>query len=53
METLMNAIVKTEYLKHQDQQVKLLVALVRYQELLPLNKCSNLHNYGLFFSLCY
>ncbi|KAM0029440.1 hypothetical protein Hdeb2414_s0018g00525811 [Helianthus debilis subsp. tardiflorus] len=36
METLMNAIVKAEYLKHQDEQVKLLVALVRYQELLPL-----------------
>ncbi|KAM0066823.1 hypothetical protein Hdeb2414_s0002g00053651 [Helianthus debilis subsp. tardiflorus] len=36
METLMNANVKAEYLKHQDEQVKLLVALVRYQELLPL-----------------
>ncbi|KAF5794530.1 putative Type I protein exporter [Helianthus annuus] len=36
MEALMNAIVKPEYLKHQDEQVKLLVALVRYQELLPL-----------------
>ncbi|MFS7997686.1 putative beta-galactosidase [Helianthus anomalus] len=50
METLMNAIVKPEYLKHQDEQVKLLVALVRYQELLPLKLHMKMKVF--FFPLC-